>query len=72
MSEEVPVVAETRPLSARAELKRRDRVLGKGEKDSFISLPRKGGHSRLLPLGHRRYSAHQMASFYLSLQLRKF
>ena len=35
-------VAEIRPLSAGAELKHRDRVLGKGEKDSFIALPGKG------------------------------
>lgn len=27
----------------------RDRVLGKEEKDSFIALPGKGGHSRLMP-----------------------
>ena len=31
------------PLSASAELKCRDRVLGKGEKNSFIALPDKGG-----------------------------
>ena len=41
-------VAEIRPLSARAELKHRDRGLGKGEKNSFIALPGKGGHSRLM------------------------
>ena len=29
------------PLSAGAKLKHRDRVLGKGEKDSFIALPGK-------------------------------
>ena len=27
----------------------RDRVLGKEEKDSFIALPGKGGHSQLMP-----------------------
>ena len=35
-------VAEIQPLSASAELKCRDRVLGKGEKDSFTALPGKG------------------------------
>ena len=33
--------AEIWPLSASAELKCRNRVLGKGEKDSFIVLPSK-------------------------------
>ena len=37
------VVAETHPLSASAKLKLRDRVLGRGEKDSFTALPGKGG-----------------------------
>ena len=36
-------------LSASAKLKCRDRVLGKGEKDSFIALPGKGGYSWLMP-----------------------
>ena len=43
------MVAKIWPLSASAELKSRDRVLGKGEKDSFTALPGKGGHSRLIP-----------------------
>ena len=29
-----------------------DRVLGEVEKDSFIALPGKGGHSGLMPLNH--------------------
>ena len=36
-------VARIRPLSAGAELKRRDRVLRKGGKNIFIALPGKGG-----------------------------
>ena len=36
-------VAEIWPLSAGAKLKRRDRVLSKGEKNSFIALLGKGG-----------------------------
>lgn len=36
-------VAKIRPLSAGAKLKCRDRVWGKGEKDSFIVLPGKRG-----------------------------
>ena len=36
-------VAGIRPLSVSAELKFRDRVLGKGEKNSFVALPGKGG-----------------------------
>ena len=36
-------IAGIRPLSAGAKLKRRDRVLGKGGKNSFIALPGKGG-----------------------------
>ena len=39
----VSIVAIIQPLSAGAELKRRDRVLGKGEKNSVIALPGKGG-----------------------------
>ena len=37
------IVAGIRPLSASAELKCRERVLGKGEQNSFIALPGKGG-----------------------------
>ena len=40
---------QTQPLSARAEYKCRDRVFDEGEKDNFIALPGKGGHSRLMP-----------------------
>ena len=43
------IVAETLPLSTSAKQKHGDRVLGEGEKDSFIALPGKGGHSRLMP-----------------------
>ena len=39
-------VARIQPLSVGAKLKRRDRVLGKGEKNSFIALPGKGGSQR--------------------------
>lgn len=38
-----------KPLSTGAEYKCRDRVLGEGEKDSFIASPSKGGHCRLMP-----------------------
>ena len=41
--------AETQLLSAIAEWKFGDRVLGEGEKESFIALPGKGGHSRPMP-----------------------
>ena len=34
--------------SAGSELKRRNRVLSEGEKDSFIAWPGKGGHSELI------------------------
>ena len=37
-------------LGTGAELNLRDRVLGEVEKNSFIALTGKGGHSRLLPL----------------------
>ena len=40
----------TRPLCAGAELNLGDGVLGEVEKNSFIALPGKGGHSRLMPL----------------------
>ena len=36
-------------LCTGAELNLGDRVLGEVEKNSFIALPGKGGHSRLLP-----------------------
>ena len=36
-------------LYTSAKLNLGDRVLGEVEKDSFIALPGKGGHSRLLP-----------------------
>ena len=42
------LVAETRPRSIVAQEKRGDRVLGDGEHRSFIALPGKGGHSRLM------------------------
>ena len=38
------------PLCTGAELNLGDRVLGEVEKKSFIALPGKGGHSRILPL----------------------
>ena len=38
----------TRPLCIGAESSLRDRVLGEVEKDSFIALPGKGRHRRLL------------------------
>ena len=41
--------AETRPLCVRAKLNLGDRVCGEVEKNSFIALPGKGGHSRLMP-----------------------
>ena len=40
----------TRPLCTGAELNLRDRVLCKVEKNNFIALPGKGGHSGLLLL----------------------
>ena len=39
----------SQPLSTCAELNLRDRVLGEEEKNSFIALPGKQGHSGLLP-----------------------
>ena len=39
----------TWPLCTSAESNLRDRVLGEVGKNSFIVLPGKGGHSRLLP-----------------------
>ena len=40
----------TQPLWTHAELNLRDRVLVKTEKNNFVALPGKGGHSRLVPL----------------------
>ena len=40
----------TWPLCTGAKSNLRNRVLGEVEKNSFIALPGKGGHSRLLPL----------------------
>ena len=40
----------TWPLCSSAESNLRDRVWGEVEKNSFIALPGKEGHSRLLPL----------------------
>lgn len=40
----------TRPLCIGAESSLRDRVMGEVEKDSFIGLPGKGRHRRLLLL----------------------
>ena len=40
----------TRHLCTSAGSNLRDRVLGDVEKNNFIALPGKGGHSRLLPL----------------------
>ena len=41
--------AETWPLCTGAELNLGDKVLGEIEKNSFVALPGKRGHSRLLP-----------------------
>ena len=43
------VMLKSRPLCTGAKSNLRDRVLGEVEKNSFIALPGKGGHSRLLP-----------------------
>ena len=43
-------VAKTQPLCTDAEFNVGDRVLGEGEKNSFIALPGKGGHSGLMPI----------------------
>ena len=40
----------TQPLCTDAKLNLRDRVLGEGVENSFIVLPGKGGHSRLMLL----------------------
>ena len=44
----VKLMPKAEPLHASAKLNLRDRVLGKVEKNGFIALPGKGGHSRLL------------------------
>ena len=44
-----PSVAKIWPLYISARLNLRDRVLGEVEKNSFIALPGKGGHSGLVP-----------------------
>ena len=43
-------MTKTQPLYTHAEWNLEDRVLGKVEKNSFIALPGKGGHSALIPL----------------------
>ena len=43
------LVAEIQPLYTSARLNLRDRVLGELERNSFIALPGKGGHSGLMP-----------------------
>ena len=43
------IVAETWYLSVVAAQECKDRIWGEGEKDSFIALPGKVGHSRLIP-----------------------
>ena len=40
----------TRPLCTNAEMSLKDRVLGEVEKNSFIALPGRKGHSSLVPL----------------------
>ena len=44
-----PGVAKAQPLYLGAKLNLGDRVWGEVEKNSFIALPGKGGHSRLMP-----------------------
>ena len=43
------MMPKTQPLCTSAESNLRDRVLGEVEKNSFIALPGKGGHSGLVP-----------------------
>ena len=43
------MMPKTQPLCTGAELNLRDGVLGEVAKNSFIALPGKGGHSRLMP-----------------------
>ena len=45
----VKLMPKTEPLCTSTKLNLKDRVLGKVEKNSFIALPGKGDHSRLLP-----------------------
>ena len=42
------MILKTQPLHAGGESNLRDRVWGEVEKNSFISLPGKGGHSGLV------------------------
>ena len=46
----VVLMLKTQPLCTGAKSNPRDRILGEVEKNSFIVLPGKGGHSRLMPL----------------------
>ena len=41
------IIAEIRPLYTSAGLNLGDRVLGEAERNSFVALPGKGGHSGL-------------------------
>ena len=43
-------MSKTQPLYTHTEWNIEDRVWGKVEKNSFIALPGKGGHSALIPL----------------------
>ena len=43
------MMSKTRPLCTGATSNLGDRVLGEVEKKSFIALPGRGGHSRLMP-----------------------
>ena len=43
------MMLKSQPLCTSVELNLRDRVLGRVEKNSFIGLPGKEGHSGLLP-----------------------
>ena len=43
------VMPKTQPLCTSAKSNLRDEVLGEVEKNSFIALPGKGGHSGLMP-----------------------
>ena len=49
ISSSLASAAETLPLSAISKYECGDRVLGEEEKDSFIALPGKVGHNRLMP-----------------------
>ena len=50
MPADVLIILKTRPLCTGAKLNLRGRVLDEVEKDSFIALLGKEGHSRLLQL----------------------